>query len=162
MPGQGGRGGNPDFKYNVIERQAESGLIPYAEANDITVQAWSPIAKGAITGKYKPGDRPQDIRQRDPFFHPENLKEILKVVDVLRRIAARNNKSIVQVALNWLITANPVVVPIPGARRPEQVEDIAGAVGWRLPHSDWTEIDEATRSIKISYSIKLLRKRPHG
>ena len=145
------------IKYNVIERQAELELIPYAEANDITVQAWSPIAKGVITGKYKPGDKPQDVRMRDPLFHPDNLKEILRLVKVLESIAAKINKSVVQIALNWLITASPVVIPIPGARDPRQVEELAGSVGWRLSYSDWMEIEEASRAIRITYSINYLK-----
>ena len=143
------------YRYNPVERWAEEEIIPYAEKNSITVQAWSPIAKGALTGKYTPDNLPKfaDVRAGDPVFHPENFEKVWRVVQLLKSIGEKYGKNPTQVALNWLITTSPVVVPIPGAKSPEQVEDFAGAVGWRLKAEDWRAIDEARRSAVILYSI---------
>lgn len=142
------------YRYNLIERQAEIELIPYAEAYDLTFIPWSPIAKGALTGKYTLENLPQfqDVRSGDPIFHPSNFKQVQRIVDLLKEIGEKYGKKPVQVALNWLIMYSPVIVPIPGAKSPEQVEVNAGSVGWRLSYSDWRKLDEASKSIKISYA----------
>jgi diketogulonate reductase-like aldo/keto reductase len=56
--------------------------------------------------------------------------------------------------------SSSVVVPIPGAKNPEQVEELAGSIGWRLSQEDWAIIDELSRSIKISYSVYYLSYKP--
>ncbi|ALL00649.1 putative aldo/keto reductase [Pyrodictium delaneyi] len=146
-------------RYNLVERWAERTHVPYAEKYNMTVQAWSPIAKGALTGKYEPGKLEfQDVRSRDPIFHPGNYTQVWSVVQLLREIGEKYGKKPVQVALNWLITTSPVIVPIPGAKTPEQVEELADSVGWRLSYEDWRRLDEATRNLSISYSVVYVEK----
>ena len=142
------------LRYNLVERWAERQHIPYAERHGMSIQAWSPIAKGALTGKYVPGKLEfQDIRAREPIFHPENYSKVWRLVELLKEIGKRYNKKPVQVALNWLIMSSPAVIPIPGAKRPEQVDDLVGATGWRLSYSDWRLLEEESRRIEISYSV---------
>ncbi len=147
------------YRYNLIERQAEIELIPYAEANDLTFLPWSPIAKGALTGKYTLENLPQfqDVRSGDPVFHPENFKKVQRVVEVLKQLSEKYGKKPVQIALNWLIMYSPSIVPIPGAKTPEQVEDNAGSVDWKLSYEDWRLLDEVSREVKITYSIWYLQ-----
>jgi aryl-alcohol dehydrogenase-like predicted oxidoreductase len=66
------------YRYNLVERWAEEEIIPYAEKHNITLQAWSPIAKGALTGKYTPENLPKftDVRAREAVFYPENFGKI--------------------------------------------------------------------------------------
>lgn len=143
------------IRYNVVERWAEEELIPYAEKNSISVQAWSPIAKGALTGKYTPQNLPQftDVREKEAVFHPKNFDKVWKVVMTLEDVGRNYGKTATQVALNWLITTSSVVIPIPGAKSPQQVEELAGAVGWRLNFEDWLKIKTVSDSIRIEYSI---------
>ena len=142
------------LRYNLVERWAEKQHIPYAERHGMSIQAWSPIAKGALTGKYEPGKLEfQDIRAREPIFHPENYSKVWRLVELLREVGKRYNKKPVQVALNWLIMSSSAVIPIPGAKRPEQVDDLVGATGWRLSYSDWRLLEEESRRIEISYSV---------
>ena len=142
------------YRYNLVERQAEIELIPYAEANDLTFIPWSPLAKGALTGKYSLDNLPvfQDVRAGDPVFHPENFKQVQILLDLLKDMSVKYGKSIPQIVLNWLIMYSPVIVPIPGAKTPEQVEVNAGSVEWRLSYDDWRRIDEVSRKIKITYA----------
>lgn len=149
-------------RYNLVERWAEEEIIPYAESNNITVQAWSPIAKGALTGKYTPDKLPEfkDVRAREAVFYPKNFENVWKLVQLLMKIGERYGKSATQVALNWLITSSPVVVPIPGAKKPEQVEELTGSVGWRLSYSDWVAINEVSKGIVISYSVYYMDYKP--
>ncbi len=138
-------------RYNLLERDAEKELLPYAEEYNMTLLAWSPLAKGALTGKYRPDSLPEfeDVRKTDPVFHPDNFARVYEVVKLLEEMAGRYGKTPAQVALNWLVMASPAVVPIPGAKRPEQVADNAGSVGWRLSYEDWARLEEASRRVHI-------------
>ncbi|MEM0066833.1 MAG: aldo/keto reductase [Ignisphaera sp.] len=143
------------YRYNLVERWAEEEIIPYAEKHSITLQAWSPIAKGALTGKYTPENLPKftDVRAREAVFHPQNFEKVWTLVQLIKKIGDKYGKTPIQVALNWLIMSSPVVVPIPGAKSPEQVADLVGSVGWRLSFEDWMAIDELSKAIRISYSL---------
>jgi len=143
------------IRYNLLERWAEKELIPYAEKHDISIMAWSPLAKGALTGKYTPDNLPrfQDVRASDPLFHPRNFIKVWKLVEVLKDLSKKYERAPAQIALNWLIMSSPQIIPITGAKRPEQVIDNAGSVGWRLDFNDWKLLEELSRSIVIDYSV---------
>ncbi|MEM1768781.1 MAG: aldo/keto reductase, partial [Desulfurococcaceae archaeon] len=147
------------YRYNLVEREAEKELIPYAEANSFTFLAWSPIAKGALSGKYSIDNLPifKDLRSTDPIFHTENFSKIQRVVDILKELSIKYGKKPVQIAINWLISYSSSIVPIPGAKSPDQVIDNANSVGWRLSYSDWRLLDEASRNINISYAVWYLK-----
>ncbi|MCS7110922.1 MAG: aldo/keto reductase [Ignisphaera sp.] len=149
-------------RYNLAERWADEEVVPYAERHGITIQAWSPLAKGALTGKYTLESLPKftDVRAREAVFHPENFDGVWRLVQLLKSIGERYGRTPAQVALNWLITASPVVVPIPGAKAPEQVVELANSVGWRLSYSDWRALDELSRRVAISYSAYYLDYKP--
>lgn len=136
-------------EYNLLNRKIEKDLLPYARQEKITVIAYSPLARGVLTGKYAPGNVPKDLLRRvDILFSSENLRRAKKILDVLREIAERRGKSISQVALNWLIK-EPSVIAIPGAKKPAHVVMNAGATGWRLTDEEIKRIDEVSRSFKL-------------
>ena len=139
------------LRYNILEREVEREYLPYLREKGMSLIAWSPIAKGALTGKYTPENLPkfEDVRAKDPIFHPDNFKEIWKVVELLKEIGGKYGKTPAQVALNWLLR-DPLVIPIPGAKNPRQVEDNVGASGWRLSDDDWRRIEEASREVRIN------------
>jgi aryl-alcohol dehydrogenase-like predicted oxidoreductase len=105
-----------------------------------------------VTGKYSPDNRPRgDLRENDPLFHPDNLREInSKLIPVIKELSAKYGKSPAQIALNWLIMHDNVV-PIPGAKSPEQVVENAGATGWRLSDEDFRRLENASNSLSITY-----------
>jgi len=140
-------------RYNLVERHAEIEHIPYAEKNDLMLLAWSPIAKGALSGKYSLDDvtKFNDLRINDPLFHPENYKEVLKLVETLKEIGKKYGKTPIQVALNWLIKYSKVIIPIPGAKNDKQVIENVASVGWKMEYKDWYEIDKISKSLNISY-----------
>lgn len=141
-------------RYNLLEREADKELLPYLRRSGIALIAWSPLAKGAVTGKYTPDNPPafNDVRRNDPLFTPENLRAAAPLVEEVKRLAAKYGKTPAQIALNWMIR-DPAVYPIPGAKSPEQVAENAGAVGWRMSEEDWGRLDEISREVseKISY-----------
>ena len=117
----------------------------------MSLLAWSPLAKGALTGKYveKP-PRFEDVRASDPLFHEANFPAVAGFNELLIEIAAKYDKTPAQVALNWLLTTSQTVIPIPGAKNPEQAAQNAGAAGWRLKFEDWLALKEASAKILIT------------
>lgn len=142
-----------ELRYNIVERQAEQQHIPYAEANGMTVLAWSPLAQAAILGKYTLDEvsKFSDVRRNNQLFRPENYSQILQLAEELKEVAKKYDKTPSQVALNFLLRTSSVVLPIPGAKSPEQVEENAGATGWALSYEDWRRLDEASKRLRISY-----------
>jgi aryl-alcohol dehydrogenase-like predicted oxidoreductase len=140
-------------RYNLVERQAEKELIPYAEENGMSLLAWSPLAKGAVLGKYtlEQAEKLQDVRGGDPLFKPENYRQILGLSETVKEVASKYGKTPAQVALNWLLGYSDAVIPIPGAKSPEQARENAGAAGWRLSYEDWRRLDEESRKVRITY-----------
>ncbi|MCD6323873.1 MAG: aldo/keto reductase, partial [Desulfurococcales archaeon] len=79
-------------RYNLVERDAEKEIIPYAEQESLTVIAWSPLAQGVLTGKYTPDNLPRfsDVRAENPLFHPDNFKQIYEgIVKPLVEVAEK-------------------------------------------------------------------------
>ncbi len=125
----------------------------------MSVIAWSPLAQGLLTGKYCVGKPPafSDVRSSNPLFHPSNLGVLCAtIVRKLQEVASRYGRTSAQVALKWLIQASDAVIVIPGAKRPEQVEEnaVAGGSGWRLSTSDRLRLEEISRSARISRVIE--------
>lgn len=107
------------IEYSLVERTVERELVPMAEAFDLAITPWSPLGGGLLTGKYRRGENPKEGRQRQPSEKELNIAEA--VIEVAEAIHA----SPAQVALAWLRqrpTQVPVV-PIVGARKPEQLTD---------------------------------------
>ncbi|MFP3251704.1 MAG: aldo/keto reductase, partial [Thermoproteus sp.] len=141
-------------RYNLLEREADKELLPYLRGAGISLIAWSPLAKGAVTGKYTAENLPpfNDVRRNDPLFQPHNLREAEPLIAEVRRLAGKYGKTPAQIALNWMIR-DPAIYPIPGAKTPEQVAENAGAVGWSLSEEDWQRLDRISREVaeRISY-----------
>ncbi len=142
-------------RYNIVDREAEKEIIPYALANGMSILAWSPLAKGAVTGKYSLDNLPkfEDVRANDPLFLPENFSQLTPLLEKLREIAERRQKTMSQVALNWLLASYDNVIPIPGAKKREHVTDNAGAMGWRLSFEEWRELEALSRKIVVYRSL---------
>ena len=141
-------------RYNLIEREADKELLPYLKREGIVLIAWSPLAKGALSGKYTIENLPtfDDVWKNDPLFTPTNLSLISPLIQVLRQLSTKYNKTPAQIVLNWLIR-DPWIYPIPGAKTIEQIIENVGAVGWSLSDDDWRTLDRLGWDIsqKISY-----------
>ncbi len=134
--------------YNLLQKEIEDDLLPYARKEDISIIAYSPLAKGALTGKYNEHNKPTiGFRASDRIFSSRYMEAISNLIKSLTEIAKRRNVTVPQVALNWLIK-DPLIVPIPGAKNLRQVEDNAGASGWRLDKYELEMIEEAYAEVK--------------
>lgn len=138
-------------RYNMLQREIEAEVLPYCKKNGITIIAWSPLAQGALTGKYNENNLPDDrIRSGNELFKHNNIKQISGLLKVLEKIAEKRGKIVSQVALNWLLK-DEWVVPIPGAKNPQQAESNAGAAGWKLSTDELNIIENELTKIDIDY-----------
>ncbi len=119
-------------RYNLVDRRPEKELVPYAQAHDRLIIAYSPLAQGLLSARYDEDHRPTGmVRSASPAFHPENLRRAVPLLDVLRQVAETHNATPSQIALAWLIR-RPNVVVIPGASSAAQVEVNAAAADIEL------------------------------
>ena len=134
-------------QYSLLERKIErNGVLDTARELDVAILAYCPLAQGLLTGKYgrETSPKPTGARRLDPRFTATGFAKILPLVDALRDIAERRDRTPPQVALNWLIT-RAKVVPIPGAKKPEQVRDNVGALGWSLSEEEADRLDALSK-----------------
>jgi aryl-alcohol dehydrogenase-like predicted oxidoreductase len=123
-------------RYNLVDRRPERELLPWAQAHDRLIIAYSPLAQGVLSGRYDAEHRPTGVvRSASPAFHPENLRLAAPMVDVLRQVAEAHAATPSQVALAWLIR-RPNVVVIPGASSVAQVEVNAAAADIELSDAE--------------------------
>ncbi len=127
--------------FSMLHLHAAGDLIPYCVENDMGVLPYSPLAKGLLTGKFTETSTMEGIRARDPEFLGDRYRENLRIVESLRQIAQDYGKSIAQLAINWTAYYPGITAPIVGAKRPSQVRDNAGGVGWKLADDDRKKID---------------------
>ena len=147
-------------RYNLLDREIEPELLPYARTEKITIIAYSPLAQGLLTGKYKSDTRPTSFIQAvNPGFSPRNLTRLAEVNRALSEIAKTHGKTPSQVALNWLMSKQNVVA-IPGVKNAEHAISDAGAVDWRLTDSEIEILEKTAAEVRfdrISAIPNLLR-----
>ena len=139
-------------RYNMIQRQIEAKIIPLCEREGVGQVVFSPLAQGVLTGKYRPGEAPeQGTRAADPesnrFMQELMNEEVLSAVERLRSVASDAGLSMSQLALAWVLQRDNVSSAIIGASRPEQVEDNAKAAGVRLSSDVVSEIDSILKEV---------------
>ncbi len=125
-------------RYSLLTRAIEqNGILESARSLGVTILAYSPLAQGLLTGKYTPDkqERVTGARKLDPKFSAKSLSKIEPLINQLKQLGEKYQKTAVQVALNWLI-AQGNVIPIPGAKNSQQAEENAGAMGWLLTPED--------------------------
>jgi aryl-alcohol dehydrogenase-like predicted oxidoreductase len=114
--------------YSLVARKPDAELVPYAQANERIVIAYSPLGQGLLSGRYDSANPPTgSARLNNPLFLPENLDRARPLVESVRAVATAHGATPAQVALAWVIS-HPNVVAIPGASSVAQLEaNIAAA-----------------------------------
>ncbi|KAL0797439.1 hypothetical protein Bca101_052613 [Brassica carinata] len=124
--------------YSLIYRAPEqTGVKAACDELGVTLIAYSPIAQGALTGKYTPENPPSGPRGR--IYTREFLTKLQPLLNRIKQIGENYSKTPTQVALNWLV-AQGNVIPIPGAKNAEQAKEFAGAIGWSLTDDEVAEL----------------------
>jgi aryl-alcohol dehydrogenase-like predicted oxidoreductase len=138
-------------EYSLWWRTVEADVLPTCEELGIGFVPYSPLGRGYLTGKideHTTFDN-SDIRSRNPRFTPEAIKANQAVIDLLVRIGAQKQATSAQVALAWLLAQKPWIVPTPGSRKIERLEENIGAVQVNLTEGDLREIDSAMSTITV-------------
>ena len=138
-------------EYSICWREPEAEVLPTLEQLGIGFVPFSPLGKGFLTGKIDETTTfdSSDFRNTVPRFSPENRKANQAVVDLIARIAARKHATPAQIALAWVLAQKPWIVPIPGTRRLERLDENLGAVDVQLTSDDLQEIASAVSTITV-------------
>ncbi len=138
-------------EYSLWWRAPEAEVLPTLEELGIGFVPFSPLGKGFLTGKIDENttfDR-SDFRNTIPRFAPEARKANQALVDLLGEIGKRKKATPAQIALAWLLAQKPWIVPIPGTRKLERLEENIGAVAVELTSDDLREIESAASQITV-------------
>jgi len=134
--------------YNLFERGSERDILPFCTCYGIGTLVYGPLCRGLLSGKYsgKESFGKGDIRSVDPKFLPPKFAEYVRCVNKLKPVAEGYGKSVGQLAVRWCLEQPGVDVALCGARSPQQIEELVGAVGWSLQPSDLAFIDEVVET----------------
>jgi aryl-alcohol dehydrogenase-like predicted oxidoreductase len=138
-------------EYSLWTRDPEPEILPLCEELGIGFVPWSPLGQGFLTGKIAVNTEfdSADWRSRFPRFTPEAMQANQAFVDLLNRVATRKQATPAQIALGWLLAQKPWIVPIPGTRRLDRVEENIGAAKVMLTSDDLAEIERAASTISV-------------
>ena len=138
-------------EYSIWWRAIEPEILPALEELGIGLVPYSPLGRGYLTGKVDENTTfdKTDIRSRNPRFTPEAIRANRVVVDLLERIGREHNATPAQIALAWLLAQKPWIVPIPGSRKLERLDENLGAADVQLTSDDLRHIDEAMAQIDV-------------
>jgi aryl-alcohol dehydrogenase-like predicted oxidoreductase len=140
------------MNYSLVARELENELIPLCLDQGLGILVWSPLAYGALSGKYRPNTpkKPQDTRLGS-IDEPGTIDwpRLYQIVDVLETIARARGKTIPQVALNWLLRRPGITSLILGARNEKQLQENLGAVGWALTEEEVRRLEAVSATPEL-------------
>jgi len=139
-------------EYSLWTRDPEqNGVLAACEELGIGFVPFSPLGAGFLTGKIGTSTEfdSTDFRNRSPRFAPEARVANMALVDLLKHIAESKHATPAQIALGWLLAQKPWIVPIPGTRKLERLDENLGAAAIQLTPDDLREIEDAASKITI-------------
>jgi aryl-alcohol dehydrogenase-like predicted oxidoreductase len=145
--------------YNLLDRDSEWELLPVCRNEGLGFICWSPLRGGWLSGKYRRGmtGPPEGSRVKAAEEHGwseawsiYNTEHTWNLLDELTAVAEDVNRSIAQVALNWLLQRPGVTAPIIGARTMEQLDDNLAAAGWSLSDEQMDRLNQAS-DVRLPY-----------
>jgi len=140
-------------EYSFMERDPEkNGVLKTCDELGIGFVPWGPLGMGYLTGKMDANTRlePQtDLRSGFDRFSTENIAANRPVVDLLKRFAEKKNATPAQIALAWLLEQKPWIVPIPGTRNLDHLNENLAAINVQLTPEDLRELEVAFSMIKV-------------
>jgi aryl-alcohol dehydrogenase-like predicted oxidoreductase len=131
--------------YNLFERGIEKELLPYVREQGIATLMYGSLCRGLLSGRMASdtvfeGD---DLRRVDPKFRPPRFGQHIRAVEALDEFAQKNfGKRVIHLAVRWILSRCDRAVALWGARRPEQLEAVGGALGWSLDNEAMEQIDK--------------------
>ena len=140
-------------EYSVMQRDPEkNGVLATCEELGIGFVPWGPVGQGYLSRKIDTEtkfDAQKDMRAGFPRFSAENIAANAPIIDLLKRIADRKKATAAQISLAWLLAQNPWLVPIPGTRKIDHLNENLGAINVELTQADLREIETALSKITV-------------
>lgn len=131
-------------EYSLWTREPETDVLPVCRELGISLVAYSPLGRGFLTGAYNtPGDVPGDFRKHLPRFQGENFEKNKKLVDKISEIAKDKNATTAQISIAWLLAQGEDIIPIPGTKRIDRLEENIKALDISLSKGDLQKINDA-------------------
>ena len=130
--------------YNIFEREIDRETLPWCASNGVAVLTYSSLCRSLLGGRLHRGMKfdSSDIRAADPKFQEPRFSQYLTAVERLTVLARdRFGKSVAQLAVRWVLDRPGCSVALWGARRPDQLDAVAGVMGWKLDAATMAEID---------------------
>jgi len=137
--------------YSMLERDIENDLVPYCRDHQISILAYSPLQRGILTGKIKPGHvfADTDHRSQQYYFQPGNHEKVMDFLGEIRPIAEERGITLSQLVINWTLHRPGITIALVGARNPQQVEENAGAADFQLSLKETEQIDTALEKLVL-------------
>jgi len=138
-------------EYSLWYRNVEADVLPTCEELGIGFVPFSPLGRGFLTGKVDETTLfdPSEIRSKNPRFTQDAIKANRAVIDLLERIAEEKGATPAQIALAWLLVQKPWIVPIPGSRRLDRLDENLGSASMQFSSGELAEIDQALAQITV-------------
>jgi aryl-alcohol dehydrogenase-like predicted oxidoreductase len=138
-------------EYSMMERTFENGVIPACGELGIGFVPFSPLASGFLSGRYNVGDSydGDDVRRVITRFETANMRANQPLLDLLARLARDRQATPAQVSLAWMLHKEPFIVPIPGMRKIERIQENLGAADIELSSEEFDRIELELSRITI-------------
>jgi aryl-alcohol dehydrogenase-like predicted oxidoreductase len=134
--------------YNLFERQIDKDILPWCADNDVAVLTWSTLCRSLLGGRVTRGmsfDK-GDIRRVDPKFREPRFSQYITAVEELAEFAHQHyDKSVLELAVRWVLDRPGVSVALWGAKRPDQLDAVSGVMGWKLDAEAMAEINRIVK-----------------
>jgi aryl-alcohol dehydrogenase-like predicted oxidoreductase len=137
--------------FSMINRGIEEDLVPYCIAHKKAILAYSPLQRGILTGKIRPGHRfnAGDTREESRFYQEENIIRINAFLDQLRPLAAAKGADLSQLIIRWTLERPGITIALVGARDARQAVQNAGAIGVKLSGEEIRWINEKLAALQL-------------
>jgi aryl-alcohol dehydrogenase-like predicted oxidoreductase len=131
-------------EYSLWTRDPEESVLPACRDLGVGFVPFAPLGRGFLTGKLtEPNFDADDFRNSNPRFEADNFRRNQQLAQLVQSLAAARGCTAAQLCLAWLLSRGPDIVPIPGTKRPERVEENAAAAAIQLTPDELAEIDQA-------------------
>ncbi|MBL0742573.1 aldo/keto reductase [Chryseolinea lacunae] len=137
--------------YSLVNRGIEKDIVPQAVQKGMSIVPYSPLQRGLLTGKIKPGHvfGPGDTREGSKFYKPENIARINTMLDSLRPIAEKHNATLAQLIINWTTRQPAMDCVLVGARDDKQVNDNVKALSFTITDNELKAIRAAAEALTL-------------
>jgi aryl-alcohol dehydrogenase-like predicted oxidoreductase len=137
--------------YSMLKRDIENDLVPWCTEHHKSILAYSPMQRGLLTGKFKPGHRfnPGDARPNTPYFKEKNIVKTNEFLNHIKPLASSKNATLARLVLRWTMQMPGITAVLAGARNAQQAEDNAGALKFTLSEEEMQEINLKLNKLEL-------------